>query len=103
MSDVERIVNTNAERVQWAREVERMTQEKTNAAPKAPARKARSNERFRAIRAAALACAAASGAGAAFAGIGMAADQPLTVGFGLLVVAVFVSTGARLDAYARNI
>lgn len=103
MSDVERIVNTNAERVQWALEVERMAQENRKAAPKAPAQKKRDNERFRAIRSAAFACAMFSGAGAAFVGIGLAADQLLTVGAGALIMLVFLRVGAQLERYARSV
>lgn len=99
MSDVERIVNTNYERVQWAREYADRDAREQPAAQKA--RKKRSERKFQAIHTAVLACAMFTGAGAAFAGLGLSSGDALTVGVGLLVMAVFIGTGARLDSWSR--
>lgn len=104
MSDVERIVNTNYERACWAREVEEQCREAQRAAVKPQGgRKKRSQARYRAVRQAAMACAMFSGGGAAFVGIGLATNQLLTLGLGTLVMIVFLSAGARLEALARSI
>lgn len=101
MSDVERIVNTNNERVRWAEEYAHAAPQEDKAAlPKD--RKQRNDSKFQVIHTAALACAMFAGAGAAFAGIGLANGQGLTLGVGLLVTTVFIATGARLDAWART-
>lgn len=97
--DVERIVNSNAERVKWAAELEGQPEKKQPVTR----RKRRSNEKFRAIRTAVLACAMFAGAGAAFVGIGLAEGDALTVGIGLLIVSVFISSGARLDGLSRSV
>lgn len=99
-SDVERIVNANSERVKWASEY---TDSAAHEAKPMPKKRRRSESKFRAIRTAVLACAMFAGAGAAFVGIGLAAGDALSVGVGLLVVSVFISTGARLDGLSRSV
>lgn len=98
--DVEQIVNQNAERAKWAAEVSAASRPEPCAERRTPRK--RSQKRFQAIRTAALACAMFAGAGAAFVGIGLAAGDAVTVGVGLLVCAVFVSSGARLEGLSRS-
>lgn len=100
MDDVVQIVNQNADRARWAAEISAQSE------PEVPARekKPRRNEsKFRAIHTAVLACAMFAGAGAAFVGIGLTAGDLLSVGVGLLVVCLFISTGARLDGLSRSV
>lgn len=93
MSDVERIVNTNAERVQWAREIAL----KEIAPPvKTPEKKRRGNRR-QAARSGALVCAMFVGSGVALLGLGLASNNLLTVAFGILIAGVFGVTGLVLD------
>lgn len=99
MSDVEQIVNANFERVKWAAEYT----DSGKPEPKPRAKKRRSERTFRAIHTAVLACAMFAGAGATLVGIGLASGDALTVGIGLLVVSLFISTGARLDGLSRTI
>lgn len=99
MSDVERIVNTNHERVRWAQEYAARDAE---AEPLVQPKKA-GKKRNEAIHTAVLACAMFTGAGAAFAGLGLSSGDALTIGVGLLVMAVFIGTGVRLDAWSRTV
>lgn len=106
MSDVERIVNANFDRIQWAHEVEMVELSEREAErvelPKKAGKK-RNESKFQAIHTAVLACAMFTGAGAAFAGLGLSSGDALTIGVGLLVMAVFIGTGVRLDAWARTV
>lgn len=97
MDDVVQIVNQNAERAKWAAEVSAQPE------PKPRAKKPRSERTFRAIHTAVLACAMFAGAGATLVGIGLASGDALTIGIGLLVTCLFISTGARLDGLSRTV
>lgn len=104
MSDVEQIVNANFERVKWAAEY--TDSGKPEPEPEAPVRRPkprRSERTFRAIHTAVLACAMFAGAGATLVGIGLASGDALTIGIGLLVTCLFISTGARLDGLSRTV
>lgn len=93
MSDVERIVNANAERVQWAREVTL----KEIAPPVKTPKKKRRGHRRQAARLGALVCAMFVGSGAALLGIGLASNNLLTVVFGIIIAVLFGVTGLALD------
>lgn len=99
--DVEQIVNQNAERAKWAAEVSAAAKSEPHAVRRT-ARK-RSEQKFRTIRTSVLACAMLSGAGAAFIGIGLAAGDAFTVGVSLLITAIFVAAGSRLEAWSRSV
>lgn len=99
--DVEQIVNQNAERAKWAAEVNAASSPEPCVNPRSTRK--RSRKKFQAIRTAVLACAMFAGAGAAFVGIGLSSGDAVSVGVGLLVVAVFISSGARLDGLSRSV
>lgn len=99
--DVEQIVNQNAERAKWAAEVSAASKPEPCAERRASRK--RSQKKFQALHTAVLACAMFAGAGAAFVGIGLSSGDAVSVGVGLLVVAVFISSGARLEGLSRSV
>ena len=115
MSDVERIVNANHERVRWAEEYEGG---RIATAPMGPRNDRRCTvapvpgghgpdrptdwERRKAYRATALGCAMLTGGASAFVGIGLSTGNLLTAGVGLLVGALFLSCGSWAERLAEG-
>lgn len=130
MSDVERIVNANHDRVRWAEEYEggriatasskprNDSVERIATAPIGPRNDRRCTvvpfrggqrsdrhtdwERRRAYRNTALGCAMFTGGASAFVGIGLSMGRWLTVAVGLLVAVLFLVCGSWAERLAEK-
>ena len=116
MSDVERIVNANHERVRWAEEYEMGGRIATaSSKPRndmrctvVPFRGGQGSdrptdwERRKAYRNTALGCAMFTGGASAFVGIGLSTGRWLTVAVGLLVAVLFLCCGLWSERLAEE-
>ena len=96
MSDVERIVNANHERVRWAAECEG----ERIATPPAEARNDKHGRQV--YRSTALGCAMFTGGASAFVGIGLSMGRWLTVAIGLMVAVLFLACGSWAERLAEE-
>ena len=100
MSDVERIVNANHERVRWAEEYQQSAELQDDATHRRAKRGSplyRGDKSRRAMRAGSLVCAMATGSGAAFLGMGISMQHQATILVGALVAAVFLLAGSAME------
>ena len=97
MSDVERIVNANNERVRWAEEYETVGRIATD-----PAGPRNDNSCRRVYRSTALGCAMFAGGASAFVGIGLSMGRWLTVAIGLMVAVLFLACGSWAERLAEE-
>lgn len=111
MSDVERIVNANHERVRWAEEYETVGRiatapiwprnDRENGLPRACGPRNDKHVR-KAYRSTALGCAMFAGGASAFVGIGLSTGRWLTVAVGLVVAVLFLCCGLWSERLAEE-